>query len=168
MKTKFILVVLLISSFFTSCKNENTDLEKDNVTVTIETVFGKNDYLKISYLKNGTWSDDNTLSKPIYASNQMQKIEFDLPKGIKPENIRFNVGYNPTQNYVTIKNITIKYKSQIIDGDMGKYSKYFSTNGFIFWDSDYVGYKLAKINNQYDPTLTGNDLLIGKLKKLEY
>ncbi|MCG2610370.1 hypothetical protein LZZ90_02470 [Flavobacterium sp. SM15] len=170
MKSKFIVAGLFILSLFSSCKNgENTEAEgKDNVSIVIETVFAKNDYLQIYYLVKGSeWSDANSVSKPIYASNEMQTVDFELPKGIIPENLRIDLGTNPTQNNVTIKNITVKYKSHVVNGDFGNYSKYFAPNIFVTWDPEYVGHKLIKVDNQYDPFIIGNDLLVSKLKKFK-
>lgn len=174
-KITFIAISFLFL-LITSCKKDGVsednynqaDSEKDFYSVEMDVVFTKNDNIQVFYLLKGSdWNDGNSISKPIYASNQMQKMVFDLPKNITPENFRIDFGFNSTQTNITIKNITIKYKNQIIDGDLGNFSKYFTSNPFISWDPDYFGYKLNKINDEYDPFMIGNDLLISKLKKFK-
>ncbi|WP_338841661.1 hypothetical protein [Flavobacterium ginsenosidimutans] len=167
MKIKFIISVLICGLLFSSCKEEKVVKEKKNFSVIIEGVFEKNDKLQVFYLISGdVWKDDNSVSIPVYASKEMQKIVVDFPEKVVPENIRVDLGFNPTQTNVTIKNISVKYKSKIINGDLEKYTKYFYPNEFVTWDPSYFGYKLNVINDKYDPFLMGNDELAIQLVKI--
>ena len=165
-KLKVASIILLLS--LGACKNTENKEEvatKDNFSIIIEGVFTKNDKLQIFYLVDGKdWSDESSISQAIYGSNEMQKIELDLPKEIIPKNLRVDLGFNPTQSNVTIKNISIKYKKEIIDGDFGNFTDYFFPNQFVSWDPNYFGYKLSVVDGNYDPFFMGNDLLIDSLK----
>ncbi|MFC4475908.1 hypothetical protein [Flavobacterium chungangensis] len=168
MKTKLLFGALLLFFTLSSCKNEVLKEEstegKDNFSVVIEGVFEKNDKLQVFYLLDGQdWSEENSLAQAIYASKDMQKIELDFPKNIKLKNVRVDLGFNPTQSYVTIKNISLKYKNEIIDGDLEGYILYFTPNEFVTWDPNYFGYKLNTIDNKYDPFMIGNELFMDKL-----
>lgn len=169
MKTNRLFISLFIAIAFISCKNEDQkEAENDGFSVEIEGVFTKNDELQVFYKLSGSdWGEENSEKLPVYGSSEMQKVELKLPKNISPENIRVDVGFNPTQNNVTIKNVSIKYKDQVIDGDNGTFTKYFYHNDFVVWDMDYYGYKLIKIGEAYDPFFMGNDLFISKLKKIK-
>lgn len=166
MKIKLLISMLLCGLFFVSCKEDKNE-EPEIFSVIIEGVFGKNDKIQVFYLLNGDeWKDKNSVSQPIYASNEMQKIVLNLPENIIPENIRVDLGFNTTQENATIKNISVNYKSKVIDGDLGKYTKYFYPNEFVTWDPNYFGYKLSVINDRYDPFLMGNDEMNIQLIKI--
>lgn len=167
MKIKFIISVLICGLLFSSCKEEKVVKEKKKFSVIIEGIFEKNDKLQVFYLISGdVWKDDNSVSIPVYASKEMQKVVVDFPGKVIPENIRVDLGFNPTQTNVTIKNISVKYGSKEIKGDFGKYTEYFYPNEFVTWDPNYFGYKLNVINEKYDPFLMGNDELAIQLVKI--
>jgi hypothetical protein len=171
MKFKVISTCVFIALLLSSCgkKEENIARKKDVFTVTIEAVFAKNDKLQIFYLpEGGEWKDENSVFRPVYASNDMQKIVINFPDKVFPENIRVDLGYNTTQQNVTIKNISIRHNSKVIDGDFEAYKKYFYGNEFVTWDANYFGYKLSQVNNQYDPFLMGNNELMDELQRLKY
>ena len=167
MKIKFIISVLICGLLFSSCKEEKVVKQKKNFSVIIEGIFEKNDKIQVFYLIAGdVWKDANSVSRPVYASKQMQKIVVDFSEKVVPENIRVDLGFNPTQSNVTIKNISVKYNSKIIDGDFEKYTKYFYPNEFVTWDPNYFGYKLNVIDGKYDPFLMGNDEMTIQLVKI--
>ncbi len=167
MKIKFVLSALVAALLLSSCKEEKKVKEEHHFSVEIEGVFHKNDKLQVFYLIEGdVWKDDHSVSQPVYASDDMQKITLNFPNKVVPENIRVDLGFNPTQSNVTIKNISIRYKSKVINGDFEKFTKYFYPNEFVAWDPEYFGYKLFSVNNKYDPFLMGNDELAIQLAKI--
>ena len=86
-----------------------------------------------------------------------------MPKGIEPKNFRVDLGVNPSQTYITIKNISIKFKDRTLDGGNENFIEWFTPNEFVIWDMNYYGYKLSAVNGSYDPYLMGNDLLMDKM-----
>jgi hypothetical protein len=167
MNIKIIIIAFVFGLFFSSCKEEKKTVVKNDYSVTIEGVFLKNDKLQVFYLIDGSdWKDENSVSQPIYASNEMQKIVLHFPEKIVPVNIRVDLGFNSTQSNITIKNISVKHKSKVINGDFEKYTKYFYPNEFVTWDPNYFGYKLSVVNEKYDPFLMGNDELVIQLVKI--
>lgn len=170
MNPKSLYIYLILFFTLASCnqKSENDIESKDNFSVTIEGVFGKNDKLQIYFLtEDKDWNDENSIIVPVYASPEMQKFEVQLPDKITPINIRVDVGENKSQSNITIKNISVHYKTKIINGDNNNFTEFFYPNEFISWDPDYFGYKLNKIGNSYDPFFMGNDLLIGELEQIK-
>lgn len=167
MKTKLLSLLVFTFVLFTACQNslsrENETI-KDNYSIEIEGLFQKNDKLEVYYLVDGKdWNNDNSITQAVYASNKMQKIILDLPKGIEPKNFRVDLGVNPSQTYVTIKNISIKFKDKTLDGGNENFIEWFVPNEFVAWDMNYYGYKLSTVNGSYDPYLMGNDLLMDKM-----
>lgn len=172
MKSNVIVIALISIMLLSGCNKSASSEEekvagKNNFSVVIEGIFAKNDKIQVFYLLKGdVWKDDNSVSQTVYASNQMQKIEVDFPEKVVPENIRVDLGFNITQENVTIKNISVKYKSNIINGDFDKFTKYFYPNEFVTWDPNYFGYKLSVINEKYDPFLMGNDQMAIQIAKI--
>lgn len=170
MNSKLCYLYFVLFLTLTSCnqKEESATISKDNFTVTIEGVFGKNDKLQVFYLtKDSEWNDENSVVMPVYAYSEMQKIVVALPEKVSPINIRVDVGENKFQSNITIKNISVLYKTKTIDGNNGNFMDYFYPNEFISWDPEYYGYKLNSIGNAYDPFFMGNDLLISKLEQIK-
>ncbi|WP_428230738.1 hypothetical protein [Flavobacterium sp.] len=166
MNSKSVYIYLILFFTLISCnqKSAKDSISKDNFSIIVEGVFAKNDNLQVFYLTNDKdWNDENSIVVPVYASLQMQKLKIDLPEKIIPKNIRVDVGENEYQSNITLKNISVLYKNDTIDGDNDNFKLLFYPNEFISWDPVYFGYKLSKINNSYDPYFMGNDLLIDKL-----
>ena len=167
MKTKLLTLIAFAFLVFGACQNSNNrdnQTTKDNYSIEIEGLFQKNDKLEVYYLIEGKdWNNDNSITQVVYASNKMQKITLDLPKGIEPKNFRVDLGVNPSQTYITIKNISIKFKDRTLDGGNENFLEWFTPNEFVIWDMNYYGYKLSTVNGSYDPYLMGNDLLMDKM-----
>jgi hypothetical protein len=164
-KLCYLYFVLFLTLASCNQKDASTITSKENFTVIIEGIFGKNDKLQVFYLtKDSDWNDENSIVMPVYASSEMQKIEVVFPEKIYPLNLRVDVGENKFQSNLTIKNISVCYKTKTINGNNGIFTDYFYPNEFISWDPEYYGYKLSSIGNAYDPFFMGNDLLISKLE----
>ena len=167
MKIKFTILTLVLVFTLGACQNsKSTDNNtlKDNYSVEIEGIFHKNDKIELYYLVEGKdWNNENFVSKTIYASSKMQNIVLDLPRDVNPKNFRIDLGVNPSQTNITIKNISIKYKDKSINGENEQYLELFTPNEFVTWDMNYYGYKLTPVNGAYDPYLMGNDLLMDKI-----
>ena len=167
MKTQLLTLITFAFLVFGACQNSNNrdnQTTKDNYSIEIEGLFQKNDKLEVYYLIEGKdWNNDNSITQVVYASNKMQKITLDLPKGIEPKNFRVDLGVNPSQTYITIKNISIKFKDRTLDGGNENFIEWFTPNEFVIWDMNYYGYKLSTVNGSYDPYLMGNDLLMDKM-----
>lgn len=169
MKLKVISICLLFSLFIASCDKKENIKKRDFFEITIEGVFAKNDKIQVFYLVEGQeWKDENSILRPVYASEEMQKIVLNVPDNVFPENIRVDLGINTTQQYVTIKNISVKHNAKIINGDLEAYKKYFYGNEFVSWDPNYFGYKLSTVNDNYDPFLMGNNELMDELQRIKY
>ena len=125
-KLCYLYFVLFLTLASCNQKEESATISKENFTVTIEGVFGKNDKLQVFYLtKDSEWNDENSVVMPVYASSEMQKIEVVLPEKVSPINIRVDVGENKFQSNITIKNISVLYKTKTIDGNNGNFTDYF-------------------------------------------
>lgn len=177
MKKNVLLALISATFLFTSCNNETKEKESsENVTendltnkliVKIEGVFPKNDQFQLFYSSNDQFEESNSLSQVVYGQSVLQTLVFELPKDKKPQSLRLDLGANPAQTSVTIKDITIEYNGEKLENEPGKFRELFGDTFYTVYDSISLEYKL-QLNDQnvFDPMLIGTDKLKRSLNKL--
>ena len=173
MKNRFLLTALL-TFFFYSCdsskkevKSTETNSTSDDVTLTIEAKFLLNDKFQIYYTKepNVELSGEFFFDKYVYGSDQMQKVTFKFPKGVIPYKIRLDLGENNEQKNMSIKNIFISYKDNLINGDDGEFMSSWTPNESLIYNNKQFLYDIVLINGLHDPLLISNVNIEKKLLK---
>lgn len=166
--------ILLPFIMLLSCNSAQKDevtLEKqsstDEVTLTLEASFLQNDKFQIYYTKepNVELSGDLVIDKYVYGNDQMQKIDFKFPKGVIPYKIRLDLGENMEQKNISVKNISIQYKDQVINGDDGQFMKSWTTNESLVYDPFKFIYNIKLINGLHDPLFISSFDIEKKLLK---
>ena len=118
MKTKVFLILLCISMFFISCKNETSktkepeqELANDFFKVTLDVKVKKTDDFQIYYIENAdeNFSEEKSIWINVKGSENQQKVVFDLPKDIVPHLIRLDFGLSDTQEDITLYSIEMNY-----------------------------------------------------------
>lgn len=148
-------LIMLISC--NSAQKDDATLEKqsspDQVTLTLETSFLQNDKFQIYYTKepNVELSGEHVIDKYVYGNAQMQKIDFKFPKGVIPFKIRLDLGENMDQKNISVKNISIQFEDQVINGDDGQFMKSWTTNESLVYDTSKFIYNIELINGLHDP-----------------
>jgi len=118
------------------------------------------------------FSDDRyeeklSLTKKIKGSVSSQQLIFELPYGVKPKNVRFDLGENQNENdSIRLENICFQYKNRIIRGEGGLYKSWFIFNENVVAGKDSLTFHLIKKNTVFDPQLNGNKKLNTMLVKL--
>lgn len=164
-------VLSMLTILFISCGDKATEstvaADQNGVsenTIQIEAIYAKNDKLNVFCKSKGQdYKAEPTVSQMVYASPEMQTISIPLPKYADMENIRIDLSVNPSQTLVTIKNVSINYNGQLIEGDNSAFTKYFNFNEYVAWDPLYFGYKFNNVDGKFFPAMFGNDLLKQKL-----
>ena len=105
------------------------------------------------------------LKKKIKGKTSSQCLSFELPYGIKPKNIRIDLGENENVS-IRLDNIRFKYKNHEIIGDKGLYKSWFAFNENVIKGKDSLTFDIKKVNTIFDPQLNGNRKLNAKLVKL--
>jgi hypothetical protein len=173
MKNKILLSALLTFTFLScdSTKKDSASTETDStteeVTLTIEAKFLLNDKFQIYYTKepNVELSGENFFDKYVYGSDQMQKVTFKFPKGVIPCKIRLDLGENNDQKNISIKNILINYKGNVINGDDGEFMTLWTPNESLVYNNSQFLYDIVLINGLHDPLLISNVNVEKKLLK---
>ncbi|MFV0162261.1 hypothetical protein OBK04_01165 [Empedobacter falsenii] len=178
---KILLSTLLISSFLTlsSCGDkkggrnnlseteELTNIEAKGLVINLEGVFTKNDVYQIFYTDDSVFTEQNSVKTTVYGQSVLQKVSFQLPEKIKPQNLRLDLGNNFNQSAVSIKKIEIMYNDQIlnIEGDM--FREYFPTTSSVQYDGTSLEYLLKKNEDgSFDPVMFGSDQVKKGLNKI--
>lgn len=138
MKTRFLLVIVLLATVFISCKNEKSDESKEIKTtkeanlfnVTLNVTVKKDDTFSLFYTDDG--STDFSKIQPIWVdvkgSNSPQDVIFNLPQDVIPSQIRLDFGLNKNQEEIIINKFKMNY-----------FAKSFEVTGdkfFIYFDPD--------------------------------
>ncbi|GEM53443.1 hypothetical protein [Empedobacter brevis] len=178
---KILLSILLISSFLTlsSCgdkkggrndlseKDEIENSNSEGVVVILEGTFLKNDIFQLFYSNDTTFSEQKSIKTIVYGQSILQKVLFQLPKEVKPQSLRLDLGSNPNQTSVTIKKMEINYKDQILIMEGDTFRDYFQPTPSVEFDQVSLEYNLKpNEDGTFDPVLFGNDKVKKGLNKI--
>ena len=166
------LVLLLISITLISCGGdkkkeviENVEVAKDKYSIILDGVYEKDDSIAVFYQVDGYFKYDKPVSLKIKGSTLAQRFTIELPQDIAIENLSIVASTNKTQDFITVKNISLLNNNlSIFNGENYKHSEYLLTDNSFSWDAKNIRYNLNH-NNKYPPSFSGNDKLISLLAK---
>lgn len=168
--------VLCISSLLMaiSCKNDEKAIDNKEQAIStrelvfeIEGIFPKNDKFQLFYSNDNNFSEDKSLFVTVYGQSILQKIVFELPEGIKPQNFRLDLGSNADQQEISIKEISITYKGQSESFIDEEFLEIFPETSTVNYDKSRLVYKLVpNVDGIFDPIIVSNDNLKKSLNKL--
>jgi len=168
MSVRFCLGMLTLIFVFSSCNQPDKTI-KESLYVSIDLHIYKNDTIQLFYIDetDNSYTESLSIKQFVEGKNELQTLRYKLPIGVKPKNIRIDLGER--SNYhdsIQINNISFSYRDLVLDGNNGKYKEWFDFNQNIYWGTDTLVYKLKVESNFYDPQLNGNKVLNSKLIKL--
>jgi len=113
MKIKSLLALLTAVLFF-SCKDGKTEVaESENFKITVDVIANKEDDFCLLYTTDGTSNfQNNAVWQHVKGSADQQSVVFNLPKDVKPTQLRFDVGFNKQQEEIVLKGIAFEYKGK--------------------------------------------------------
>ena len=183
MKAKLIIISLLSSLMFVSCKNEEkkADNNEDSIKVekpksltfdvSVDLVIPTDDELILLY-KDGSnleFIDANTVWAGVKGSNNTQKVLFSLPEGVVPTDLRLDIGRNEFKGlkFIEIKKITISYLDNKFEINQNEINNYFEANQFIEFNPQNNLYTFKKdAKGNYDPNFLVKEPLHAQLKRV--
>lgn len=168
-KKNFFLLILLIfcGYIIDSCHEKNKEIEKNRFKVTIDLIAYKDNSFQLFYkmYPDDSYCEALSYIKKIKGSPSSQQLIFELPHGVKPRNIRFDLGEHENDS-IRLENISFQYKNRILKGNHGLYKSWFIFNPNVIPGKDSLTFHLKVINSVFDPQLNGNKILNAKLVKL--
>lgn len=171
LKSSFILLSLIAFSCGSDNKEEknqeNSGTESKQVELIVEFKSPVNDRFKVFYTvaPNVEISGEYLINKLTYGSNDFQEVVFQFPVGAIPYKLRLDVGENQSVENLTIKNISLKYKDKVVDGDNGEFMKMWSPNSSLVYDEQNFVYKIVPVDGKKGPVFIANVDLEKELKK---
>lgn len=151
-----------------SC-NDKTKKEKHSLEATLDVVIYKDEVLQLFYIlqTDDGYTEPLSVKTAVKGSPDFQKVNFTLPKGIKPKNIRIDFGEKPGLDSFKMKEITLQYKDLKLMGERSKFQEWFDFNSNITFDSIKNMYYLKPTSDGfYDPQINGNETLNKRIIKL--
>lgn len=121
MKTKFLVLFVLVFFTFISCKNENAktatkenQAEKsidDIFKVSVNALVKKNDNFQLYYIEKSDemFSEEKSIWIEVKGMDVPQNLIFNLPKDIVPSLIRLDFGVSDNQEDITISGFEMSY-----------------------------------------------------------
>lgn len=166
---KFSIILIAIISLILFACNDRSTTTNASLEATLEMIVNKDEVLQIFYLlqTDDAYTEEFSVKVPVKASPDFQIVNFILPEGIKPKNIRIDFGENPGLDSFKLKEISFTYKDLKLIGDREKYRDWFEFNANIEYDSLNKIYRLNPTNTgYYDPQINGTETLNKRLIKL--
>ena len=162
MKHKALITALFLSIILFSCKNEEkkeTPKEEEKpliFDVSLELKIKRDDDL-ILYYKDGSneWIvEEKAVWYSVKGNENFQRVVFNLPEGIIPNDFRFDIGRNEFKNQepIEIKSFTMKYLDKSFTINQDQFDLFFKPNQYIKYDGKTKQYSFKKDENgNYDP-----------------
>lgn len=117
MKSKFLLLFLLLTVIACKDKASTQENEEQNTTevtdnsfkVQLNIIVKKNNDFCLLYTENESLNFNDGVWKGVKGMENEQTVEFSLPKDVFPSQLRFDLGKSPDQDDMVIKSIKFQY-----------------------------------------------------------
>jgi hypothetical protein len=181
MKTKNIVLSILMMFALVSCKNDTAKTEtetaktelKETFDVNFNLVVPKDDTFKLYYTEDGTlnFGDDRAVLCVVKGSSTPQDLLFKLPADVLPTQIRFDFGDNAEQGDIIVNSMKFKYLKNTYEKVFGAGEEithyFYPLEAQIKIDNATKTVKLLKPKGQvHDPLMWSNQLLSDEMEKL--
>ena len=133
MKNNLLLLLVLITSLFSACKDEKSLDNLDVVTpelidsgykVTVNVIVKKDDDFSLFYNEDNTidFTKIEAMWQGVKGNDSEQFVTFNLPLDVVPTQLRLDFGMNQEQEDIILKSVVIEHneKKEIISGQLLK------------------------------------------------
>lgn len=163
-----LFLLLYASAALVSCRG-NKSTSKDHFKISIDLLAHKSHTIQVFYVlkADDSYVEGLSMRKLVAPGENVQRLVFELPLGVKAKNIRIDLGeYGNENDSIRLENISFQYKTQVLDGSHGKYKSWFTFNPNVVPGKDSLTFHLKPVKNYFDPQLNGNRKLNALLVKL--
>lgn len=164
MKLKSIFTVLLIAAIAVSCKKEEKKEVQENkapevspFTITIDMTAKEDDIMSL-YYKDA--SVDNFIEEmSVYKEVKKgdQQIQINLPEGILPNDVRFDLSTRTKSQVCKINRVRVENQGKNFEFSNQDLEIYLTPNPGIVFDPKDRSYSFKEVDGNYDPFLNVTD-----------
>lgn len=177
MKFKVITISLLTLIATVSCKNEKNETEIDepkkvelnHFKATLDLVVKQDDSLQLFYMDEVIpgFNEENSVWVYVKGSENSQEITFDIPEGVIPSNLRFDISKNENQEPIVLSNFKLQYQDKVYESKDSTMVNYFLPNDQIEYNPTTKTFSFIKVQQAgFDPFIYSTDLLNKQVQKL--
>lgn len=135
MKTKFITILLLVTTLF-SCKNESNNEETNNSVqpeltknfkVSLNVLVKQDDNFQIYYTEktSSDFNEEESVWVEVKGSENPQDVVFNIPEDVLPTMFRLDFGVNDKQEDIKLNSINIEYLGKSFKSETPLLANYF-------------------------------------------
>ncbi|WP_166921423.1 hypothetical protein [Flavobacterium poyangense] len=173
MKTKSILLSLLMIVSLISCKNAEKEKPVEEVKantfdVIVDLDIKKDDELILFYKDPSIsyFDEKNTVYYGIKGKEESQTVVFSIPEGILPNDIRIDISSKKDQEPIKINSITLSFEGRSFKIDQKDLLKYFTPNEYIKFDEATGIATFINNGEKYDPFFLVKASIYPELEKV--
>lgn len=173
MKTKSILLNLLVIVSLISCKDKEPEKPAEEVKantfdVIVDLDIKKDDELILFYKDPSISYFDakNTVYFGVKGKDTPQTVTFSVPEGILPNDIRLDISSKKDQEPVKINSVTLSFEGRSFRINQQDLSKYFTPNEFITFDDASGTASFTAKGENYDPFFLTKPAIYPELEKV--
>lgn len=180
MKTKFILITVILALAFVSCKNEakgeaeqeaTKENVKQNFSLEMDVISANKEDFSMFYTEDGTinFNADKVVWFGVKQDSTSQKIVFDVAEEIIPTDIRIDFGIVQERGDVTLEKFKLSYYGKTFEAKGSDFFKYFIANEGVKADVDATKgtIRFQKIADKpYTPSFYPQQTILDEIKKI--
>lgn len=179
MKNSISLLVITLSLFFVSCKDEkkepnaekNEVVKNDFFSVELEVVNTIEDNFAVYYTEDNTinFSSDKALWSGVKGQTISQKVLFKFPEELMPTDIRLDFGMKKEQKEVILENVKMDYLGNSFQFKGSEFLNYYRPNDSIKTEVDQAKGTIKFLQNpkRFNPIFFyPNEKLLEEISKI--
>ena len=177
MKTRIILLAIVVCNFLSSCKGDKTDeavaevAPKNQFKITLNAIVKKDDNFQLFFNEttfDKPFKEENAIWVEVKGNEAAQDIVFTLPEDRIPNYLRLDIGTNDKQEVMTINSMKIEYLKKQHNLKGGVIFDNFTIADCIEIKEKNTGTLITKKNKSgiYDPILYSGEILKPEFQNL--
>ena len=179
MKTKFIILIAVLSLAVVSCKNETKEkteevaapVGKQNFSLEMDVICANKEDFSMFYTEDATinFSAEKVVWTGVESKAVSQKVVFDLKDEILPTDIRIDFGIVQDKGDVTLEKFKLNYYGKTFEAQGSDFLKYFIPNEGVKADVDVAKgtIRFQKLGDKpYTPSFYPQQAILDEIKKI--
>ncbi|RKN82765.1 hypothetical protein [Ulvibacterium marinum] len=152
----------------TSCVDRFINQELGNsFEISLRLKIEKDDVLELYFIEEqsvNSFHSDKKIRQKVLGDSLFQEIRFELPERVVPVSFRIDLGENTQQKEVSITEIKLKYKQNVIQIKDSLIPYFFVPNEYLKLKGNSGRFGFVEKKNRRDPFIISHPVLNKKIK----